>query len=110
MSKCKISCIHYEVCENNAKYTGIYPDVDIKSNHCPLYDDKNLFKKLPCEEGSLVYEIVSRTDDFDGAPYLVVNQAVFSIKDIEKIGKTMFVTKAEAIFTKEEMLKKSKRG
>ena len=109
MPRCSTACIHFEVCKNNANYTGIKPDIDIKPSNCSLYENKNLFKKLPCEEGAIVYEIIPRTDDFDGQPYLVISQATFSVKDIDRIGKTLFLSKADAIIAKEEMLKKVER-
>ena len=52
--------------------------------------------KLPCKVGDTVYKIINQRDNYDDTVYQIVSATIFELSMIDKIGKTVFLTKAEA--------------
>lgn len=50
---------------------------------------------LPCKVGATVYIITTQSDDFSGERMVIV-QAQFRLSLLQDIGKTVFLTRAEA--------------
>lgn len=106
MSKCECKkCIHEKVCR-----TREFPSIDeILKDGCPHYKDKSLFVELPVKLGQICYalypykneveecRVSSLTQKADGSwkIRLTHNHSVFEIT-LDKIGKTVFLTKEEA--------------
>ena len=74
-------CVHYEVCEGLEK-NGINK---ISPVHCGYFKGKSKFIELPC--GDTVF-IIGRNHH-----EAYINTGRFRVSDIEKIGKTVFLTK-----------------
>ena len=79
-------------------------------------EEQGLLLKLPCKVGSIVYEINKdlnsmkrETIEHNGHYYhrninvYFITQVTFEIEDINSLGKTVFLTKAEAEKALEEM-------
>lgn len=84
---CK-DCVNYEVCFKTSADNR---------EHCEHFQDKSKFIELPCKIGDKVF-IVGRHHH-----ETYINTGRFRISDVEKIGKTVFITKEEA----EQALKES---
>nr|DAI43954.1 MAG TPA: Protein of unknown function (DUF2533) [Caudoviricetes sp.] len=74
-------------------------------------EEQGRLVKLPCKVGDIVYEIIGATTRGYEWKYLTYEKAyvhgtVFSLSRINDIGKTIFLTKAEA----EEKLKELQDG
>lgn len=80
---CK-DCVHYEVC--NKLGDEVLENFDI----CVGFKDKSKFIELPCKVGDKVF-IIGRNNH-----ETYINTGRFRISDIEKFGKTVFLTKEEA--------------
>lgn len=59
-------------------------------------EEQGLLLRLPCKVGDIVYKIVNQRDNYDDIVYQIVSAAIFELSMIDKIGKTVFLTKAEA--------------
>lgn len=59
-------------------------------------EEQGLLLRLPCKAGDIVYKIVNQRDNYDDIVYQIVSAAIFELSMIDKIGKTVFLTKAEA--------------
>ena len=59
-------------------------------------EEQNLLLRLPCKVGDTVYKIINQRDSFDDTVYQIVSTTIFELSMINKIGKTVFLTKAEA--------------
>lgn len=62
-------------------------------------EENGLLVRLPCELGTFVYGISSKRGKDD----LNVYRTFFGYKDIDQLGKTVFLTKAEAKAKLKEM-------
>ena len=51
---------------------------------------------LPCKVGDTVYIPTKIRDNYTDLPRTVITQACFKLADINRIGKTVFLTKEEA--------------
>lgn len=51
---------------------------------------------LPCKVGDTVYKITTQRDNFDDEEYSIVIQIPFTIKQLNSIDKTVFLTREEA--------------
>ena len=83
---CK-DCIHYDVCDWNTEIMQITKNPD----NCEDYKDKSLVVELPCKVGDTVYYWVDRDTKFQ-----VLFAKPFEISDLDYIGKSIFLTRAEA--------------
>ena len=59
-------------------------------------DEQGLLLQLPCKVGSTVYKIINQRDNYDDTVYQIVSATIFELSMIDKIGKTVFLTKEEA--------------
>ena len=91
MKSCK-DCLSCDVCVV-VQYSNEPHKYD---NLCDDFLDKSLYYKFPCPLGSVVYEVIKRSDDFSGYDYYIVSQKTFALSDVDRIGKTLFITPAEA--------------
>ena len=69
-------------------------------------DAEGLLHKFPCKLGDTVYKVIQQRDNFDDVPYEIVTAVCFNYNMIDKIGKTVFLTREEA----EAALKKEGRS
>ena len=86
---CK-DCIHYEVCQFH-----IDEETKMTVAECSNFKDKSKYIELPCKIGSKVY-IVWGPKYRAGIDEYGVNTGKFRLSDLENIGETVFLTKAEA--------------
>ena len=68
-------------------------------------DEQGLLLRLPCKVGDIVYKIINQRDNYDDTVYQIVSSTIFELSMIDKIGKTVFLTQAEA----EQKLKEMER-
>ena len=68
-------------------------------------EEQGLLLRLPCKVGDIVYRIINQRDNYDDTVYQIVSSAIFELSMIDEIGKTVFLTQAEA----EQKLKKMER-
>ena len=59
-------------------------------------DEQGLLLKLPCKVGDIVYMIINQRDNYDDTIYQIVSATSFGLSMIDNIGKTVFLTQAEA--------------
>lgn len=59
-------------------------------------EEQGTLIRLPVKIGSEVWAIIHRTDDFSGYPYPAKTITNFRLDMLDKIGKTIFLTKEEA--------------
>lgn len=59
-------------------------------------EEQGLLLRLPCKVGDTVYKIINQRDNFDDTVYQIVSVTIFELSMIDKIGKTVFITKTEA--------------
>ena len=59
-------------------------------------EEQGKLLKLPCSVGGDVYGIINQTSNYDGAPYRIVTVLNFRLDMLNKIGKTVFLTRPEA--------------
>lgn len=59
-------------------------------------EEQGLLLRLPCKVGDIVYRIINQRDNYDDTVYQIVSSTIFELSMIDKIGKTVFLTKAEA--------------
>ena len=59
-------------------------------------EEQGLLLRLPCKVGDTVYKIINQRDNYDDTVYQIVSATIFELSMIDKIGKTVFLTKAEA--------------
>lgn len=83
-------CIHHElcVCVGTRK---LYPG---SSEGCRFFAYKNRFVELPCKLGDPVYIIGGKYRA--GRQERWINAGKFRLSDLEKMGKTVFLTREEA--------------
>ena len=66
-------------------------------------EEQGLLLRLPCKVGDIVYKIINQRDNYDDTVYQIVSATIFELSMINKIGKTVFLTKEEAEQKLEEM-------
>ena len=66
-------------------------------------EEQGLLLRLPCKVGDTVYKIINQRDNYDDTVYQIVSATIFELSMIDKIGKTVFLTKAEAEWKLKEM-------
>ena len=66
-------------------------------------EEQSLLLRLPCKVGDIVYRIINQRDNYDDTVYQIVSATIFELSMIDKIGKTVFLTKAEAEWKLKEM-------
>lgn len=59
-------------------------------------EEQGLLLKLPCKVGAIVYKIINQRDNYDDTVYQIISATIFELSMIDKIGKTVFLTQAEA--------------
>ena len=59
-------------------------------------EEQGLLLRLPCKVGDIVYKIINQRDNYDDTVYQIVSSTIFELSMIDKIGKTVFLTQAEA--------------
>ena len=59
-------------------------------------DEQGLLLRLPCKIGDIVYMIINQRDNYDDTIYQIVSATMFELSMIDNIGKTVFLTQAEA--------------
>lgn len=59
-------------------------------------EEQGLMLRLPCKIGDTVYKIINQRDNYDDTVYQIVSSTIFELSMIDEIGKTVFLTKAEA--------------
>lgn len=69
-------------------------------------EEQGLLIRLPCKVGQDVFTIISQRDNFSDQPYKIVSCISFRLELINKIGKTVFLTKEEAEKALERMSEK----
>ena len=101
--------------ENEAKYiclkeckedcqNGHIPTCQCKQNieawkklaHYEDLEEQGRLVELPCKVGDTVYIPMQIRDNYTDLPRTVIAQACFKLADINRIGKTVFLTKEEA--------------
>ena len=65
-------------------------------------EEQDLLLKLPCKVGDEVWRILTQHDNYDDSPYKIVTRTTFRLDMLDCIGKTVFLTKAEAETALEE--------
>lgn len=60
------------------------------------FEEQGLLLWLPCKVGDIVYQIINQRDNYDDTVYQIVSATIFELSMIDKIGKTVFLTKVEA--------------
>lgn len=122
MASCK-ECLCYDVCEARIAADENYPERNYtENNNCSNFKDRNRFVELPCKVGNAVYETVFNRDktfshinthkvvgihlgDFPDLrghkrqEYLVTHCKMMNLLSripLNKLGKTVFLTKEEA--------------
>ena len=68
-------------------------------------EEQVLLLRLPCKLGDIVYKIVNQRDNYDDTVYQIVSATIFELSMIDKIGKNVFLTQAEADQKLKEMYK-----
>lgn len=104
MNKCECkNCLHEDVCYAREVYGKLEKDEDCKS-----FKDKSLCVELPCKVGDTLYFPISHrvlaydviSFKYDGQYVKVVMENRISKSQMtlykENVGKTVFLTKAEA--------------
>lgn len=106
-----IVCSQRTFSERNRKIGEDYEKNHSKSQFCDTCEVKILFNRLkkyedleetgrlielPCAVGDIVYKITAQTDTYDGQSYYISTAHYFTLEDLPKIGKTIFLTKEEA--------------
>ena len=100
------NCIHYPICDPYVSPKESFPEIE---GGCQAYKDKSLFVELTVKLGQVCYalhpykneveecRVSSLTQKADGSwkIRLTHNHSVFEIT-LDKIGKTVFLTKEEA--------------
>lgn len=66
-------------------------------------EEQGKLLKLPCAVGREVYGIINQTSNYDGTPYRIVTVSNFRLDMLNKIDKTVFLTRQEAEDKLEEM-------
>ncbi len=59
-------------------------------------EEQGLLLRLPCKVGDIVYRVINQRDNYDDTIYQIVSATIFELSMIDKIGKTIFLTKTEA--------------
>ena len=59
-------------------------------------EEQGLLLRLPAKVGDIVYRIINQRDNYDDTVYQIVSSAIFELSMIDKIGKNVFLTQAEA--------------
>ena len=108
--------VQLKACGNDfCKETCAEHDEEKSCNNCPIqnsfdklaeYEDleeQGLLLRLPCKVGDTVYKIINQRDSFDDTVYQIVSATIFELSMIDKIGKTVFLAKAEAEWKLKEM-------
>ena len=67
-------------------------------------EEQGLLLRLPCKVGDIVYRIINQRDNYDDTVYQIVSSANFELSMIDEIGKTVFLTKAEADWKLKDMV------
>ena len=85
---------------NNAEY---WLQVYFKLKDIEDLEEQGLLLRLPVKVGDIVYRIINQRDNYDDTVYQIVSATIFELSMIDKIGKTVFLTKAEAEWKLKEM-------
>lgn len=101
MASCK-QCFHYEACKY--MYEAAFDQQWFPFGTCDRFSDSSRIIELPCKIGDPVFVIGGkyRAGRFEQW----INPEKFRLSDLEKMGKTVFLTRAEA----EAALAKMKGG
>ena len=106
-----IVCSQRTFSERSLKSGEDYEKNHRKSQFCDTCEVKILFNRLkkyedleetgrlielPCAVGDIVYKIIAQTDTYDGQTYYISTAHNFTLEDLPRIGKTIFLTKEEA--------------
>lgn len=105
--------LKFAECENCKDWKGVFSGC---FNKCPKpidalrewneykdLEEQGKLLKLPCRLGEIVYRIFVQRDNFDGMKYSIVTASAFRLDMLNDIGKTVFLTKAEAEAVLKEM-------
>lgn len=106
---CK-DCIHYVMCLLGACINGA-------AGACPNFKDKSIVIELPCKVGDTVYCFAPCFDEIHHPKLKVVESEIVEVRtiatvlglnfDVDKIGKTVFLTREEAEKALQDMRKES---
>lgn len=97
MKTCK-DCIHYAVCGKKPPEDTVFS----AEQYCPnVFKDKSLVLDLPCEIGRTVFIIGSKYRH--GRIEHWINTGKFKLSDVEKLGKTIFLSPEKAKQALKEM-------
>ena len=97
---CKETCAEHDE-EKSCKNCPIQKAFEKLAEYEEL-EEQGLLLRLPCKVGDIVYKIINQRDNYDDTVYQIVSATIFELSMIDKIGKTVFLTKVEA----EQKLKK----
>ena len=59
-------------------------------------EEQGLLLRLPCKVGDTVYRVSIIGRDLNGKPYYKIKEKSFAFVWLEKLGKTVFLTREEA--------------
>ena len=90
MARCR-DCYHYEPCMEFSKIINAARDVE---NGCDHFKYRSRIIELPCKLGDPVFIIGGKYRA--GRVERWINTGKFRLSDLEKMGKTVFVTSEEA--------------
>lgn len=105
---CK-NCLHYEMCKicNSFDECGdpVRYDMCVRGE-CEFFKDKSRFAELPCKAGDTAYCFAPCFDEMHHPKLKVVEAEILEVRttatvlgldfDVDKIGKTVFLTREEA--------------
>lgn len=96
--KCPEECEH-SICSMEEGYQCQHQcegDIIKKLAEYEELEEQDLLLKLPCKVGDIVYMIINQRDNYDDTIYQIVSATSFGLSMIDNIGKTVFLTQAEA--------------
>lgn len=113
---CK-DCLHYEAC-NKFIWKEMMLLESVADFVCGDYKDKSRFVELPCKVGDTVYLFAPCFDEIYHPKLKVVEAEILKVRttatvlglifDVDKIGKTVFLTREEAEKALEEKREQTK--
>lgn len=109
---CK-DCLHYDVCESISKRES-FATLHC-AEECPCFTYKSEWVHLPCKVGDTVYCFAPCFDEIHHPKLKVVESEIVEVRtiatvlglnfDVDKIGKTVFLTREEAEKALQDMRK-----